>query len=136
MVEAAYDRVIDSSLRRDDRICPTRRVPFAIAVLKNLIRSGPERRGLDRRSTAPLAIEPADPEPSDSPSVPRNPRIPDTALGRLTPAERHALEALLAAPNMRAAAAAAHMSPRDLRTRFRRIVRKVRQDLHEQRARR
>ena len=54
LLEAAYDAVVDRALRDDEPLEFIRWHAFSLVILQNLIRSGPERVGLDRRRFSPL----------------------------------------------------------------------------------
>ncbi|MFQ5473318.1 MAG: hypothetical protein ACE5FA_10600, partial [Dehalococcoidia bacterium] len=107
--------------------------PWAFAAYKNLVKSGPEKANQRRRAELDLASVDA--------SLARMERmermalhpawiaefeqlLPD-AMGLLTDAERQALHGIRCAATMSQAAELADMSPRHLRTRFWRIVRKI-----------
>jgi DNA-directed RNA polymerase specialized sigma24 family protein len=123
VLDAAYDEVVDRMLARGAGLGqPT---AFARAVLRNLVRSGPDRVGLHRARVARIPADLETPPGAQHPS-PAAHRIPPSALEGLTAAERRAVTAAAGSPTVTAAAASAGMTPRAYRTRVSRAARKIR----------
>jgi DNA-directed RNA polymerase specialized sigma24 family protein len=139
-VDKCYDILIDRLLaRKPEGDGWTLRDPrtFASAVLRNLIRSGPERAELDRHRVSALSDDAEVLEPREEGNPPSLPgtsgslraAIPAAALAALTENERRAVLSTPGVPRMADAAAIAGMTGRDLRVRLRRAAVKIRKIL-------
>lgn len=126
LVDAAFDRVVDQLLK-SGTVGPSPQIGRGgIAILLNLVRGGPPRVGLDLARVGSLgervlAAGAAGERPEHGIV-----ELPDEAFQSLSGPELRAVAAVHTAPTMRAAASAAQMSLRDLRSRLRRATSKLR----------
>lgn len=123
-VDAAIDKWVDKAIQDGE----PRPFAWLRRVFLNLCRSGPERRELEVRSCGPL--QDADPEstapdPQDPESRPALRGLIRSKRSLLTDAEYRAVEALLEADSLAAAAGQAGMSRRDFRNRIKRAAHKL-----------
>src|SRR5690606_35230120 len=128
LIDEAFDRAVDRVCRTGGPSRPERLQAWAVAILHNLVRSGPPRSTLERRGHVEVdpAVSGSDPVRCTPGSKCLLRDLPVVAYATLTPAELRAFNALSGARSVRAAAATARMSPRDLRTRSRRSTAKLR----------
>ena len=136
VLDAAYALVVDRIItgltagrsRRPDDL-----EAYASEVLRNLVRSGPNRVPLDRRRSETLP-ESMTEQMQPPVAADEGDAIPEGALDQsaLTTAELAAVRAVRGAPSMASAAAQVHMSRRDFRVRLSRAAKKIRQVIEDQ----
>jgi len=129
LIDTAFDTVVDSMLNRSADGVSAPRHAYALTILRNLIRSGPHRVGLDRRRVTSLDA----PQAQDLVDETKPPQVSERRQleilvrnAALTPAERTAVLAVRCSTSTHECAARAGMTPRDLRVRLRRAAVKLR----------
>ena len=124
-VDLAWEITIDRSLDAAHRESVDRLEAYALQVFENLVRKGPSRAICDRRRTGILPDEFACAHSAGEPPLRNRVVLPSN----LTAAERSAVEAVKTHDSHASAAVHCGMSARDLRTRLRRAIAKIRAEL-------